>query len=173
MLGGRMRIIITESDRAKALDDLYRQIDNSLDTFGCREDSSNIEAISRIREAVSSAVPGSDDYKSRLMKYIPGEVVVLYLTLDGTVNSASIETSLKSQLLWSIFLILLFGTWLYLSKIEKVTKKTQLFISTIAFAIWVFTLGGPFASLSWYLPLYGAILLPLYTFFVAMIKPES
>lgn len=144
-----MRTIITESDRLKATKVVSQQVGT-----------------------VSYAIP-PDDYKSRIMKYIPSEVVVLYLTLDGIINSASVETSLKIRLLWLIFLISFIGTWIYLWRVEKVTKKTQLVISTIAFFVWAFTLGGPFTFLSWYLPLYGAILLPVYTFFVALIKPES
>jgi hypothetical protein len=34
----------------------------------------------------------------------------------------------------------------------------------------VFALGGPFKDFGWYKPIYGALLLPVFTFFVAMFK---
>lgn len=39
----------------------------------------------------------------------------------------------------------------------------QVLISTIAFVVWVFAIGGPFASLDWYKPVYGGIALILVT----------
>jgi hypothetical protein len=57
-------------------------------------------------------------------------------------------------------------------KITKVGDLLQLGISTIAFVVWVFALGGPFATVSWYQPIYGALLLPIFTFFVPMILPK-
>ena len=35
--------------------------------------------------------------------------------------------------------------------------------STVAFAIWALAIGGPFGQYDWYSPIYGAVLLPLYT----------
>ena len=108
-----------------------------------------------------------DDYKQRLLKYIPTEVIALYLTLDTLVRSSD---DMPSNALWIIFAIGLVGTFLYLWRVEKVRKAKQLIISTIAFAVWVFALGGPFTALPWYEPLYAAILLPLYTFFIPIIE---
>jgi Kef-type K+ transport system membrane component KefB len=68
-----------------------------------------------------------------------------------------------------VFLALLVGTWFYLERLQKVSKRQQLIVSTVAFAIWTFSLGGPFADFAWYSPIYGAVLLPLYTFAVALV----
>jgi len=110
-----------------------------------------------------------DDYKSRLLKYIPAEVVAMYITLDSITRSAGNQIPLQPAL-WIVFTLLLIGTPLWLWRVMKVTKRGQLVISFFAFAVWVFALGGPFALQQWYHPVYGALLMPLYTFLVPIIK---
>lgn len=112
-----------------------------------------------------------DTYKDRLLKYVPAEVVTLYVFLQAAVEQANTPDMLT--LLWIIFGVMLAGTWVHLWRVEKVQNKVQLLISTVAFAVWVFALGGPFKHMGWYEPIYGGILLPIYTFFVAMIVPPS
>jgi hypothetical protein len=113
-----------------------------------------------------------DRYTDRLLKYIPTEVVVLYVSLDSIIRKAPPQIR-RGVVLWVVFVSLLIGTWFYLARVEHVTKRQQLFISTVGFAIWVFSLGGPFESLSWYSPFYGAVLLPLYTFGISLVKAEA
>jgi hypothetical protein len=103
----------------------------------------------------------------RLLKYIPAEIVGTYVTLQGVIATVG-EESLRHRLLWLVFVVLLPLTWLYLARVQHVTKRGQLLVSTIALAVWVFSLGGPFAALVWYRPVYGALLLPLYTIGVAI-----
>ncbi len=110
-----------------------------------------------------------DTYQDRLLKYIPAEVVATYVFLDGVARTGNNGAGAPS-LRWFIFLILLLGTWFYLERVQQVRKVQQLIISTIAFAVWVLSLGGPFTSLGWYSPVYGAVLLPLYTFAVPVIE---
>jgi len=38
--------------------------------------------------------------------------------------------------------------------------------------VWVFALGGPFALCGWYNPVYGSILLPVFTLLVAIWEAE-
>lgn len=109
--------------------------------------------------------PVPDDYRSRLVKYIPSEVVAVYLALAGIL--ATLDDGTKKMVLsWSVFVVLLSLTPAYLAMIERVQKKQQLAISTASFFVWVFTFGGPFEGLSWYDPVYGALVLPLFTFAV-------
>src|SRR5213593_2766179 len=102
----------------------------------------------------------------RLLKYIPAEVVGAYVALQGVVATIAAEND-RNRLLWLVFVVLLPMTWFYLARVQHVKKTVQLMVSSLAFAVWVFSLGGPFASLQWYHPVYGAILLPLYTIAVA------
>jgi hypothetical protein len=108
-----------------------------------------------------------DKYRDRLFKYIPGEVVTLYLFLGATVA----DKKNPHFLVWLIFFVGLIATPFYLRVIQKVSAPIQLVISTVAFAVWVFALGGPFSDLDWYKPVYGAVVLPVFTFFVAGIAP--
>ncbi len=109
-----------------------------------------------------------DDYLTKLIKYIPSEIIALYITLFGIATTAKTEIPFE-LITWLIFLIGVIGTLLYLWRIAKVTNWLQLSISTISFVIWAFALGGPFANLSWYHPVYGALILPVYTFFIPIV----
>jgi len=111
--------------------------------------------------------PPEDKYKDRLLKYIPGEVITLYLTLTAIQATA---TGLPWWIGWAIFIVGAAATWCYLRASLGVTDPTQLIISTLSFCVWAFALGGPFKDLSWYQPVYGGLLLPIFTFGAAMFK---
>jgi len=106
-----------------------------------------------------------DDYLTKIIKYIPSEVVVLYITLYGVASAAKTEIPFV-LITWLIFVVGVLGTVLYLWRIAQVNDRLQIFISAGAFVVWVFALGGPFSNLLWYNPVYGALLLPIYTFFI-------
>jgi len=113
--------------------------------------------------------PPRDPYKERLIKLIPGEVVAVYLFLSGLIAATDAAKVPQGPLLSVVFLILLTLTWPYLSRIAGVSSPIQLAISVGAFAVWVFSLGGPFPYLMdkvgvSYQPIYGGVLLALYTF---------
>jgi hypothetical protein len=161
------RQIITQDDVAR-----YRQAQSHrVAGFGAAPGIAAAPAAAAapaIAAAVSqSGEPKADDYQDRLLKLIPTEVVTSYIFLDGLLRSAPANVP-ASVLRWVVFVALLVATWFYLNRIENVTKRDQLIISTLAFALWVFSLGGPFTAFHWYSPIYGAVLLPLYTFGVAI-----
>ena len=124
--------------------------------------SENIQSVLGIEQAMEP-----DKYTSRLLKYIPAEIIALYLTFDAIIRSVQ---HIQLYIYWIIFGFCLIGTYLYLWRIEKVKKQTQLVLSVVAYCVWVFALGGPFIYLSWYNPVYGGLLLPAYTFIVAIIE---
>jgi len=135
----------------------------------------------KLRGAASGRVAGvfeeakKDNYSDRLIKYIPSEVVSVYIAVSAVLKVAGDEVP-KKTLEWIIFAFLLVMTPIYLRVAMNVKIYRNLIISTISFGVWAFTLGGPFAPLSWYNPIYGAILLPLYTFVIAIDpskKPED
>ena len=116
--------------------------------------------------------PPADEYHDRLIKYIPGDVIAVYLTIAGLLNTGGGKVP-AATLEWIVFLILIPGTWFYLQRVAQVKKWQQIMISVIAFIVWVFSLGGPFTQFHWYEPLYGAIVLPLYTFLVPIFEPTK
>jgi hypothetical protein len=113
-----------------------------------------------------------DEYSTRLIKYIPAEVVTIYVFVDGIIKQANDPTS-EPLLLWLAFGVILALTPLYLWRVQKVEKWLQIVICTLSFAVWVFSLGGPFAWLGWYKALYGAVLLPLFTFVIGIVEPTK
>ncbi len=121
-----------------------------------------------------AAAPSADDYKDRLFKYIPADVIALYLTLDGILATAAPAENLPLDALrWIVAGVVFVLTPLYLARVAKVTKRKQIAISTSAFAVWAFYLGGPFKTLEFYHPVYGALLFVVFTFVVPIWEVES
>jgi hypothetical protein len=112
-----------------------------------------------------------DVYFDRLLKYIPAEVVACYIFILGLIQKLTGPAEIM-VIQWAVFIIFCFITFLYLWRVAKVKKAQQLVISVVAFVVWVFALGGPFILYSWYNPLYGEILLPIYTLVIAIIEAE-
>lgn len=117
----------------------------------------------------------ADDYNDRLVKYIPAEVVSVYLFVNGALHTAASQIPADAAWWagWIVFGFMLFMTPVYMCRIQGVKKKQQWLIVSVSFAVWVFTIGGPFAALKWYHPIWGAILLPLYTFSVATFEAKK
>jgi hypothetical protein len=121
-------------------------------------------------EDIATPPARPDDYTDRLLKLVPAEVVALWVTVSGIIASAS---KVPAWLPWIVFALMLVLTPFYLRRVAKVTKLRQVALSTIAFVVWIFSLGVvPFGDLSWYMPLYGAILLPIYTFAVPIVNVD-
>lgn len=118
-------------------------------------------------DQAQAAALEADSYKTRLIKYIPSEVVAVYLALDALIRSGQPAGSLW---LWLAFLVGLVGVPLYLWRLQKVRKIKQLLISTTAFVVWVLAIGGPFVAASWYDPMYGGVVLIAFTFFAPIIE---
>jgi len=116
----------------------------------------------------------ADDYTTKIVKLIPGESVALYLFLSGVIASARPHEVDRGPLLTFVFVVLFVATLLYLSRVAGVTSRIQLSISAAAFVVWVFSLGGPFIYLMpmiglTYDQLWGALLLPIFTFVAPII----
>jgi uncharacterized BrkB/YihY/UPF0761 family membrane protein len=114
-----------------------------------------------------------DGYFDKLLKYIPTEIVGGWIAITGLIKSASdIPTN---TILWILLIIFIGLTALYILKQTSEPKKSpavkQTTISTIAFIVWVFALGEPFDSLSFYNPIYGSILLIIYNLTIPLINP--
>ena len=116
---------------------------------------------------------GKDQYVDRLLKYIPAEIVALYIFILGILQR--LAGGGEEVIHWIVFAVFCILTYLYLRKMLHVAKLQQLIISVLAYAVWVFALGGPFALYadSWYNPIYGQIILPIFTFAIALVEAEK
>ncbi|MBX9941112.1 MAG: hypothetical protein K2Y32_17755 [Candidatus Obscuribacterales bacterium] len=123
-----------------------------------------------LRFAAQEPPPGSkdtDSYFEKLIRYIPADIVAGYVALDGILKEGG---NSPLWLTWAVFIALLSLTPLYVCYVKTeppgiVSSKTFYWLaSTLAFAVWVFALGGPFAAtFAWYKPVYGSVLLILTT----------
>lgn len=120
-----------------------------------------------------TAYPATEDgYFDRLFKYIPAELVAGYIFVLGVVKQLTDAGEIK-LFQWSLFVVFCILTPLYLWRVQKVLKTQQHVISLLSFIVWAFALGGPFTLCSWYNPLYGSILLPVFTLIIAIWEAEK
>lgn len=113
-----------------------------------------------------------DGYFDKLIKYIPTEIVGGWIAITGVIKSASnIPTNM---ILWVLLVIFTVLTAVYILKQTFEPKKPlaikQTSISTIAFIVWVFALGEPFESWSFYNPVYGSVLLILFNLTIPLVN---
>jgi len=116
-----------------------------------------------------------DDYKTRLLKYVPAETNTLYVTIMGAVITAQNELPAENvaEIPFSIIRVLIFiGCFLfnlvYMWRVAKETSLARLGISAGAFVVWAIALGDVFAGVSWWYTFYGTIILGFYTALAAV-----
>lgn len=94
---------------------------------------------------------GPDGYIDRLLKYIPAEVIALYL---GVINVIPAPQSDHKTALWVVSTIsalcVPLYTYLATQKPHHGALWSQIVISSVAFPLWVFAIGGPFEQCDWY-----------------------
>ena len=124
--------------------------------------------------SVGGAQVETDRYFDKVLKYIPADVVAAWVAVTGVVSSASGVP--QQQILWVAFAAGLILTAWWTTKQTTAPGRpaplAQVVISTVAFAVWVFALGGPFEHVRGQ-KLYGSLLLILYTLVVARIDPKE
>lgn len=115
-----------------------------------------------------------DTYFDKVVKYIPADIVGAWVAVTGLISSASGIP--RQTVLWVAFGVgLILTAWWTLKQTTVPGRRpgvTQAIISTGAFAVWVFALGGPFQHVPGQ-QVYGSLLLILYTLVVALIDPRE
>jgi uncharacterized membrane protein YhaH (DUF805 family) len=122
------------------------------------------------------APPPQDHWQERLLKYIPGEAVGLYLFLDGIVKGALNDQTQqleKGLFLAFILVVSLVFNALYLKRFWHVRRTSQIAISSWALLVYVFALGGVFAMMPLYTPWLGALLLAITAAFLIFVEPPG
>ncbi|MCL2930650.1 MAG: hypothetical protein O4861_11355 [Trichodesmium sp. St16_bin4-tuft] len=117
-----------------------------------------------------------DSYLDKITKYIPSEIVGVWITIKTMVEGNNNVP--ENSILWGIFIFCLFLTFAYICLLPDGSKKKptvkQGIISVGAFIVWAIAIGGkPFISISWYQPIYGSILMVLYTVVIPLIPLEK
>jgi hypothetical protein len=136
-----------------------------------------------VRTAEAGAVAASpapapqkpDEYRDRLIKYIPGDIVAIYLSILALIKTANPDKTPIIKIEWIIFAIILVVSIPWQTRVMKIDKWQQVAIGTVAFVIWAVSLGDPFATAwsAWYQPLYGTIVLMLFTFLIPLFEAQK
>ena len=88
-------------------------------------------------------VSRTDDYKSRLAKYIPGEATAGYLALDNLISASEQSTGLLPIIAFAVCLIFApLYIWMIGRKSNNPTWAQQALIAAVAFAVWAFAIKG-------------------------------
>ncbi len=112
----------------------------------------------------------NNDFKDRLVKLIPSEIITAYITILGLISGVAVEQEKISTILWIVILLLTILTSIYLILVSKVKNISQIVFSTIAFVIWVLVIASPIKEIVG-LPasFLGSILLIIYTLMIPLI----
>jgi hypothetical protein len=120
-----------------------------------------------------------DTYFDKVVKYIPADIVAAWVAVGAVIRSAQAPAGDASgsdapgTVLWISFFVgvVLTGvwTWKQTNRPGEPTAMKQIAISMLAFVVWVFALGPPFAALDWYQSWYGSLALIGYTLAVGAI----
>ena len=120
---------------------------------------------------MARSINPDQDYKSKLLKLIPTEIIAAYMAVHGIFQGQIIELGggdVTRFVGWTVFFVLLVVTPLYLARIHDVRGKTQIVLTTLSFCVWVYTLGGPFQMVGWYQPQIASCVLVLWTLIVPL-----
>ena len=156
------RTVVTERDAERQMQ-------------AARERAKAAAAEGMLAGAAGPKAETPDTYKDRLLKYIPAEIVAIYLALLSVLKTAPPSTTPIVTVEWIVFGIILIVTVPWQLKIVKIAKWQQVTIGTVAFVFWAISLGDPFDTSwkAWYQPLYGTMAMMLYTFLIPLFEPES
>jgi hypothetical protein len=115
----------------------------------------------------------TDSYLTKIVKYIPTEIIAAYVTLSGFILGGSYNQQQQLFYFWVVFIALLILTPLYLHVATSESGKTSSLrhpvAGALAFAAWAFASGGPFIQFQfdkedgsgWYTRTIGSIVLVL------------
>jgi hypothetical protein len=115
--------------------------------------------------------PDSKAYLDRLLKLIPAETVSLYLAGLNSIPSRHTRVLVGWLIvcLFGVIAVRAYGTGDKVAGLKA--QWPAVIVSSIAFLIWSYSLGGAFAALSWYADYRytSALAISLYTFVVPLI----
>ena len=115
-------------------------------------------------------VPTADDYLTKLLKYVPLEVLGAYLLIAGQIDSNVNTPRAHAWWLGALLIGMLAVTGIYDWRVLNVVRASQIGISILGLAVYVFAIGGWFATTTWYHQWYSSIALPLFGLLVAIVK---
>lgn len=109
-------------------------------------------ATRRIAATQKAMVVNQNNYSDRLLKLIPAEVVSVYIAVFNLIKDlihqkAQVDSNVGNDNIaipwfWGIFILLGAGNVFYMKQ-TGVTDWRQVLITTVAYILWVLSIGGP------------------------------
>jgi hypothetical protein len=136
-----------------------------------------INANRRISTVADAPTP-ADGYLTRIVKYVPTEFITIFLTLNNFVGDGYNDKSDKLSMnqYWVVFGALLVANAIYLYFATRQSGKspatTQVIISTLLYAVFIYAVGGPFKEANHYSATLATILLPVALLVAGLIVPN-
>jgi hypothetical protein len=127
------------------------------------------------RVQMTGGPPEGDNYLSRVAKYVPGEIVATYLSLIGFMKNVDPKDDAKLPTLWVMLVVCFLLAPVYFWKMtEKGQPKLRhILVSSGAFLVWAYALGGVFESMEWHKPWLASVVLALYTLLAGLVPPPK
>ena len=115
-------------------------------------------------DGAAPAVP-YDSYRERLVKYVPVEIIVLYVAAYGILYAAGSTDPWFAFTAFWLFIAGILAVFLYLWIAEGICDGIQIAISIAGFVLFAFALGViPLSVLPGYNQIVFSVLLPVYVF---------
>jgi hypothetical protein len=90
----------------------------------------------------------ADGYFSRIVKYVPTEFLTVFLVISSLVDSGLVKVTPDQY--WIVFAVLLVANAVYLFFATRRNGAPpafrQIAVSTVLFAVFIYAVGGPFAT---------------------------
>lgn len=116
----------------------------------------------------------ADRYIDKLVKYIPAEIIAFYACIAGIAET--MPENQKALALWLALGLGVLATPIYLVYVHGLGGKQwpHLVISMVAYAAYVYVLGGPFKlpGINLYYPAWGSIVVAIFTLIIGALPPE-
>lgn len=115
--------------------------------------------------------PTKDDYLAKLVKYIPPEVLAAYLLLSSVVAANTAEGTTENSIwLGCLLATTVVATLVYNSSVLGVVRLSQNLMSALGLIVYVFGVGGWFATMNWYETWHPTFAFVGYGLLVAVVK---
>jgi hypothetical protein len=114
--------------------------------------------------------PTGDDCVTKLLKYVPPEVVSAYIFLSGIITGHVIGNRALDWWLGGLLVVMLAATVAYDIRVLNIVRPAQIVMSVIGLLVYAFALGGWFATMSWYQAWYGSLALVAFALIVAVVR---
>lgn len=115
------------------------------------------------------ALDANSDYRDKLVKLIPSEIIMAFITIQGICESGG--GSARPMQVTAIVLLIL--TPFYLWIVFMVKNPFQLVFTMVSLAVWIYNIAGQWVVGSWYSPVWASVSIVLWTLVIPLVPIEN